>query len=101
MLKLIRASWIYGKGFFMFAGIISCWTYYYCYTTDLESVTGIPLFKLITTGIGLYIHHKRKQQEMYFYRNIGLTPKSLITSVLIADVGSWLIGLIVLMNILL
>lgn len=59
--------------------------------------TFMPLFwfKIATMGVIFYIMNTYKSNEIYYYKNLGLTKKVLWTSVLLIDLIFFIVLLII------
>ena len=63
-----------------------------------SAITGLIWFKFIATAIGIIVHNNRKVKENYFYRNLGLNKKELIIGAIAADIGIWILGFTIIVN---
>jgi hypothetical protein len=92
MLKLIRVRLLFYQNFALATIVISIFG---CYLI-LESGNGlfiIPVFlmKVITNGLIGLIFHFFKQNQLYFFQNLGVSVIDLYASAFCVDLGLWLI----------
>jgi len=78
---------------------MSLFTFLIFIGVGLKSITIIFWFKIITSTIGVIFHKNLKAKEIFFYMNIGIGKKELITFSLFLDFILWFIGLIILIKI--
>lgn len=90
--KKMRLRLIYGKDYLLFAIAINGITYFFLNKIGMESLTGLIWFKLIASGVGVYVHQKRTWQHIFFYMNNGLGKGHLLLSTILMDMFVWLSG---------
>ena len=98
LLKKTRLLFLYSRDFQIFSLLLSFLTYAIFWQSGLSSSIIIIWLKIILSILGQFIHEKRKAKELFFYMNLGLGKRELLTFALILDLGLWLIGLILLIN---
>ena len=96
--KKLRLLSIYAKDFLVFALLLSLLSYFIYFITGNSALNIIFWFKIITTGIGIYVHQNRKAKELFFYMNNGLGKRQLMITAVAVDIGVWLLGMIILVN---
>ena len=98
LLKKTRLLFLYSRDFQIFSLLLSFLTYAIFWKGGLSSLIFIIWLKIFLSILGLLIHEKRKAKELFFYMNLGLGRKQLLSFSLILDIGLWLTGLIILIN---
>jgi hypothetical protein len=64
---------------------LACFYSIYKYELGISSFSAFFWFKIITLGLIYYYIHSYKNNEFYYYKNLGLTKKQLWISTLIFD----------------
>ncbi|MEM6321900.1 MAG: hypothetical protein AAF960_29845 [Bacteroidota bacterium] len=91
---------IYAKNYLIPSGIISLLTYSILIVQGTSTLSVLFWLKLITSPIFLVDHSRRKQQELFFYLNMGIGGRRLNGVAILIDYAIWLVGMITLINLL-
>ena len=98
MVQSLKLGLIYSKDFFVFSGIITLLSFILFIQLGTSSLTVLIWFKVVTNAVGIFVHHNRKQKEYFFYMNIGLGKRELISYAIISDLAIWIIGITILIK---
>ena len=99
-LKTIHLLYLYARDYLLFALLITVATYVIYFARGNGVLAFIGWFKLATSILGLVVHTRRKQRELAFYLNNGLTPQQLVLTTATLDLLSWIGGLLLLINLM-
>ena len=86
-MRIIRIIASFYKSYLIVSSIItiSCMNFTYMY--GLSIITVLFWFKLITLGIIIYYINTYKNNEFYYYQNLGLSKQFLWVSSIIFDIS--------------
>lgn len=100
LLKYLKLGFVYSIDFLVFSGLITTLTFLLLIQLGTSTITILIWFKIITTIIGIIVHNKRKSKEYFFYMNIGLGKRELITYAITMDIVIWIIGFTIIIKLL-
>ena len=98
MKKKINLLLTFYKSFCVFAIVISLICAYYVYTFGASIYFSLFCFKIITAAFIFYYIKEYKTKEFYFYKNLGISVKSLWIFSFLLDFTVYFVVVIIALN---